>query len=751
MDYGHVIEFGTFVTPTNSPPQAPVALAQLSERLGFDLVTFQDHPYQPGFLDSWTLISWVAAQTERIHVAANVHSLPMRPPAVLARSVASLDLLSGGRIELGLGAGGFWDAIEAMGGPRRTPGEGVDALSEAIEVIRGIWDADERSPLRIHGEHYRIDGAKRGPAPAHDVPIWLGAYKPRMLRLTGSKADAWLPSLPYMKPGDLQKGNAAIDDAAAEAGRDPREIRRLLNVGGRFSPRGSGMLDGPPEQWVEQLLHLAIEDGIGSFIVMGDDPRSLQIFADDVAPDLRERIAAERASSGTVSGAVRSAAALALRREGIEYDDLPTSLAARAIEPGDFGYRNVKSTYLRGGSPGLVLRPRDTAEVVDAVAFARRHRELPLGVRSGGHGISGRSTNDGGLVIDLGAMNAIEVIDKATRRVRIQPGARWADVAAALEPHGWALSSGDYGGVGVGGLATAGGIGWLSRHHGLTIDHLRAVEIVLADGTVSRASIEQNPELFWAVRGAGANFGIVTSFEFEVDEVAQVGWAQLVFEASDTAAFIEGWASVVEAAPRELTSFMILGGRRSGQPMYAQVMAVVDSADADTIVSMLQPLAEVAPLVQQSVELTSYAAIMANVQPGPQHGQGEPHSRSALVDHVTPEIAAMGAELVNSGASYFFQIRSIGGATADVAPDATAFAHRSANFSIAAFGVDERIDEAWDRMDVYFDGLYLSFETDLSADRIGRAFPPETLARLRVLKAELDPQNLFRDNFTVAQ
>jgi FAD/FMN-containing dehydrogenase len=406
---------------------------------------------------------------------------------------------------------------------------------------------------------------------------------------------------------------------------------------------------------------------------------------------------------------------------------------------------------MRGGSPGLVLRPRNTEEVVDAIAFARRHRELPLGVRSGGHGISGRSTNDGGLVIDLGAMNTIEVIDEASRRVRIGPGARWADVAAALDPHGWALSSGDYGGVGVGGLATAGGIGWLARHHGLTIDHVRAVEIVLADGTVSRASAEQNPELFWAIRGAGANFGIATSFEFEADEVGQVGWAQLVFDASDTAAFVEGWAAAVEAAPRELTSFMILGGRRSGQPMYAQVMAMVDSPDPETIISMLQPLAEVAPLVDQSVQLSSYAAVMANVQPGPHRGQGEPHSRSALVEHVTPGIAAMAADLVNGGASYFFQIRSIGGAVADVAPDATAFAHRSANFSVAAFGVDERIDQTWERMDGEFGGLYLSFETDLSGARIARAFPAETLARLRALKAELDPENLFRDNFNVVE
>ena len=145
-DYGLPLEFGTFITPGNDPASTAVALAELSERLGYDLVTFQDHPYQPRFLDSWTLISYVAARTERVRLAGNVLNLPLRQPAVLARSVASLDLLSGGRIELGLGAGGFWDAIGAMGGERLEPGQAVQALDEALQIIRGIWAAVRRRP-----------------------------------------------------------------------------------------------------------------------------------------------------------------------------------------------------------------------------------------------------------------------------------------------------------------------------------------------------------------------------------------------------------------------------------------------------------------------------------------------------------------------------------------------------------------------------------------------------------------------------
>jgi alkanesulfonate monooxygenase SsuD/methylene tetrahydromethanopterin reductase-like flavin-dependent oxidoreductase (luciferase family) len=298
-DYGHDLIFGSFITPTNAAPQQVVALAQASEQAGLDLVTFQDHPYQAGFLDTWTLLSYVAAQTERIHVSGNVINLPLRPPAVLARAAASLDLLSGGRVELGLGAGAFWEAIEAMGGRRLTPAQAVEALSEAIDIIRGIWDVDNTSRLRVDGTYYPVNGAKRGPAPAHNISIWLGAYKPRMLRLVGRKADGWLPSLGYMKSlADLSDANAIIDEAAREAGREPAAVRRLLNIGGRFGPPSNQLLSGPPEQWVEQLAALTLEYGFTGYILMGDDPTAIARFGRDVAPALRELVAAERASTG---------------------------------------------------------------------------------------------------------------------------------------------------------------------------------------------------------------------------------------------------------------------------------------------------------------------------------------------------------------------------------------------------------------------------------------------------------------------
>jgi len=295
-DYGHDLLFGTFLTPTAQPAHQAVELAVVSDRAGLDLATFQDHPYLPRFHDTWTLISYAAARTERIHLSGNVLNLPLRPPAVLARAVASLDLLSGGRIELGIGAGGFWDAIAGMGSRRLTPGESVAALDEGLRIIREIWAADEPGPVRVRGEHYQVSGAKRGSAPAHDIKIWVGAYKPRMLRLIGRVADGALPSLAYLPngPADLAELNQHIDAGAAAAGRDPKAVRRLLNIGGQFAATGRSFLDGPAEQWAEDLAGLTLEHGVSAFILATDDAATIERFAAEVAPATRELVAAER-------------------------------------------------------------------------------------------------------------------------------------------------------------------------------------------------------------------------------------------------------------------------------------------------------------------------------------------------------------------------------------------------------------------------------------------------------------------------
>jgi alkanesulfonate monooxygenase SsuD/methylene tetrahydromethanopterin reductase-like flavin-dependent oxidoreductase (luciferase family) len=234
-------------------------------------------------------------------VAPNVANLPLRPPVVLARSVASLDILSGGRVELGIGAGHFWDAIAAAGGARLTPGESVDALSEAIDVIRAVWEW--AGSVQLDGEHYRVAGAEAGPAPAHAVEIWVGALKPRMLALTGAKADGWLPSLVNAGVGRLPAMNATIDAAAESAGRSPRDIRRMYNIGGSFG-HSPGLLQGQPREWAEQLAEITLVNGISTYILPVTEADDLERFAQEVAPAVRELVHAARAGEKKASAAL---------------------------------------------------------------------------------------------------------------------------------------------------------------------------------------------------------------------------------------------------------------------------------------------------------------------------------------------------------------------------------------------------------------------------------------------------------------
>ncbi|MEV4807899.1 LLM class flavin-dependent oxidoreductase [Nonomuraea sp. NPDC049421] len=291
----HDLWFGAFLSPEAEGRERLLRHVTLADRLGLDLVGVQDHPYQAGFLDTWTLLSVIAARTERIRLVPDVVNLPLRPPAVLARAAASLDLLSGGRVELGLGAGAFWDAIAAMGGRRLSPGESIEALAEAITVLRALWTPGE--PVVFEGNHHRLAGAAPGPFPAHPIGIWIGAIKRRMLELTGRMGDGWLPSSFYSPPDAVARQAKVLDAAAEDAGRDPAGIRRIYNVGGTFSPLpGRGFLDGPAALWAEQLTELVFEVGMTGFVLApGEDAeRDLRTFAEEVAPAVREAVVKER-------------------------------------------------------------------------------------------------------------------------------------------------------------------------------------------------------------------------------------------------------------------------------------------------------------------------------------------------------------------------------------------------------------------------------------------------------------------------
>ena len=284
--------FGANVDPLWQTPEAPLHHALTAERLGLDLVTVQDHPYQAAFYDTWTLVSYLVARTQRITVVPTVSSLPLRPPAVLAKAAASLDVLSGGRVQLGLGAGAFWDGVVAMGGPRRAPKEAVDALTEAIDVVRAMWSR-QRS-VRVNGEHYSLAGVHPGPPPGPGLGLWLGAYGKRTLSLTGARADGWLPSHAFLGLGQLGDAVKRLDDAAADAGRDPAGIRKVYNIAGRITAGDTGPFDGPLTRWRDEVLQVVVEHGMNGIVFWPaeDYERQVDVFAEELVPLVRQELAA---------------------------------------------------------------------------------------------------------------------------------------------------------------------------------------------------------------------------------------------------------------------------------------------------------------------------------------------------------------------------------------------------------------------------------------------------------------------------
>jgi alkanesulfonate monooxygenase SsuD/methylene tetrahydromethanopterin reductase-like flavin-dependent oxidoreductase (luciferase family) len=285
------VEFGVFPIPLADEREAVIEQVLAAERHGLDLVGIQDHPYQRRFLDTWSLIAFLAARTERIRFFPDVANLPLRPPAVMAKAAASIDLLSGGRFELGLGAGAFWEAIGAMGGDVLDGKASVDALEEAIEVIRLMWSG-ERS-VSFEGRHYSLDGLHPGPPPAHPIGIWLGAYGPRMMRVVGRLADGWIPSLPRMPLDEVLEKQRRIDDAAQAAGRDPAAIRRIANLSGEIVDHAATeWLHGPPRHWIEELTRLVSDYGFDGFILspVEGSVRQIERFATEVAPAVRSAL-----------------------------------------------------------------------------------------------------------------------------------------------------------------------------------------------------------------------------------------------------------------------------------------------------------------------------------------------------------------------------------------------------------------------------------------------------------------------------
>lgn len=427
------------------------------------------------------------------------------------------------------------------------------------------------------------------------------------------------------------------------------------------------------------------------------------------------------------------------------------------IEPGGAEYESARRTVLVSGSPAQVLRPGTVEDVRAAVRFAAG-AGLPLSVRGGGHSFPGFGTNDGGVVVDLGELANVELVDKVRHVVRIGGGATWGQVAAALAPHGLAISSGDTRGVGVGGLTLSGGIGWKVRKYGLALDNLVAAEVVTADGSVVTANAWEHPDLFWAIRGGGGNFGIVTAFEFAAHPTTDVFFGRVAFPASEAANVLQGWADYLRTASEALTSIANFANPFLGGPQApVEVLVAFDGDDPALAAAAIDPIRRLGTVIDDDVTLKPYADTLVD-------GLAPPPgirlvTRSGFVGKASvSEVLRILVEVGAAERSPIISVRSVGGAVARVADDATAYAHRQAElmFATTIAGPDPVVEAArpgldaiWRRLAPHVDGAYANFLSSATEDDVAAVYPEETYQRLAAVKHRYDPTNVFAGNHNV--
>ncbi|GAA4704880.1 FAD/FMN-containing dehydrogenase [Promicromonospora umidemergens] len=440
-----------------------------------------------------------------------------------------------------------------------------------------------------------------------------------------------------------------------------------------------------------------------------------------------------------------------------ELETLRRDFGGDIIEPGGAGYEAASRTKLAAGSPAYVLRPKNVGDVQAAVGFAAGSG-LVLSVRGGGHSFPGFGTNDGGVVIDLRELADVEVLDEDRHLVRVGGGATWGQVADVLGPHGLAISSGDTRSVGVGGLTLSGGIGWMVRKHGLTLDNLVAVELVTAAGAVVPASAQENPELFWAVRGGGGNLGIVTAFELVAHPTTKVFFGKITFPAAEAATVLQGWAEHVRTAPEELTSIANLANPfAGGHEAPVEIHVAFDGDDPELAARALDPIRRLGTVLEDDVTPHAYADILvdgAELPPGLQL-----LGHDGFVDReAVPEVLQILAEVGTSPGSPSIAVRSMGGAVSRVADDATAYAHRRAELLVATIAGGPRpvveaarpgLDAIWDKLAPHLDGAYANFLGSTADDDVAAVYPAAAYQRLAAVKRRYDPTNLFARNHNV--
>ena len=444
-------------------------------------------------------------------------------------------------------------------------------------------------------------------------------------------------------------------------------------------------------------------------------------------------------------------------QESTAIRELRESLFGELVLPGDERYDEARQIHNPSidRRPAMIVRAADSIDVTRAIEFARS-AGMQVAIRSGGHCLSGHSMIDDGMNIDLSGMKQVNV-DQENRTAWVQPGATTADLVAAIEPYGLALTTGDTATVGIGGLTLGGGIGWLVRKYGLTIDSLLSVEMVTAHGRLVTASKKENPDLFWALRGGGGNFGIVTGFEFQLQQVGQVFGGVLILPA--TREVLSGYALYAPNAPDELTTITMVmhlpplpfvPEDYHGKLAFVIFVCYVGDPDAGQVA--MTPLRKLAAPIAEILGPMPYSALYNFTEIGavPHDStirSGYLHELSGdvidiLLEHATQNPMPMG----------LIQIRALGGAFADVPCDATAFAHRDKKFLLALIniGTGEAVErwviDLWERVGPSTEGAYVNFLDDEGEARVREAYSPEHVARLAAIKRQYDPENVFNSN-----
>jgi FAD/FMN-containing dehydrogenase len=441
----------------------------------------------------------------------------------------------------------------------------------------------------------------------------------------------------------------------------------------------------------------------------------------------------------------------------MDLQELKNTIEGAVVLPGDGEYVQAATTFARTGEPAVVVRPSGAADVAAAISYAVSN-ELVLSVKSGGHSGPGFGTNDGGVVLDMSSLNSVEVLDAAAGTVRIGSGATWGQVAETLREPGLAITSGDTTSVGVGGLAQGGGLGWMVRKYGLAIDNLTGAEIVTADGQVRRASADENPDLFWGIRGGVGNLGVVTTFDFTAASVSTVVAGTIQYQRDDLQALLRGWRDAMRAAPEELTSaFLVFPAFGPEVPPGAAAFVCYAGDDEAAAMAAIEPLLQIGTVKEHDLSAKAYADILEEAHPPPGL---KAVAKSVYAPTLTDElISTIDAQYGETGAGVVF-LRSLGGAMNRVPADATAFAHRDAESLVVAASFMPAdtsdadaaviVEKAWRPIAVQGRGAYPGFTSTNTPEDVANFFPTPTRTRLATLKRQYDPTNLFSQTHNVS-